>query len=60
MSSGGARQGAGRKAMLPQDKRVQLAVYLKPDLVEALKRECREGETISRVIERLCSCVIEK
>lgn len=46
--------------MLPQDKRVQLAVYLKPDLVEALKRECREGETISRVIERLCSCVIEK
>lgn len=53
MPSGGARAGAGRKAMDPEQKKVRLLVWLKPETAKKLEEMRQEGEKIGAVIERL-------
>ena len=54
MTHGGARAGAGRKAVAPEHKRVQLGARVTPQVKEWLEQEAnRQGVPIGRIIEGL-------
>ena len=52
-SWGGAREGAGRKAKDPSEKKVLVSVYIREDLRDKLQAAAdREGVNISGLITR--------
>ena len=61
MTHGGARPGAGRKAVRPEDKRVQLGARVTPDVKEWLSREAENcGTTVGRVVEEMVRYFMEQ
>lgn len=54
MAHGGARAGAGRKAVSPENKRVQLGARVTPAVKEWLEAEAkRQGLSLGLIIEKL-------
>lgn len=54
MSHGGARPGAGRKAIHPDMLRVQLGARVLPGVKNWLSEEAeRQGVTVGRIIENI-------
>ena len=54
MTHGGARTGAGRKAIRPEDRKVQLGVRVTPEAKEWLMRKAEaQGVPAGRIIEDL-------
>lgn len=52
MASGGARQGAGRKAMHPDSRLVTLSARIAPDINEWIRNQASvQGVSVGRIIE---------
>lgn len=61
MTHGGARPGAGRKALHPEQRRVTLGARVTPQTKERLADMAAEqGVTIGRIIEELVASFIDK
>lgn len=61
MTRGGARPGAGRKAIAPEDRRVQLGARVRPQTKDWLADMAAEqGVTIGRVIEELVASFMDE
>lgn len=52
MSRGGKRQGAGRKAVIPGEVRVNFSCRVSPKTKETIARLKAEGITIGEIIDR--------
>lgn len=60
MAHGGARQGAGRKAVAPSEKRVTLGARVTPETKRWLESQAFEqGVSIGRIVEELVKAFIE-
>lgn len=54
MASGGKREGAGRKALPIDQKKVNMTIKVKPDVAKELRgRAKEEGVSIGTIIENL-------
>lgn len=61
MMHGGARPGAGRKAIAPEDRRVQLGARVKPEVKDWLVKEAEMcGTTVGRVLEEMARYFMEQ
>ena len=52
MASGGKREGSGRKAIHPSEKRVQMSVSVSPETKERLASLRQEGNVIGKLIDQ--------
>lgn len=51
-NSGGKRQGAGRKAIPPSEKRIPFPSRVAPETLAAIKADARESESVGEVVDR--------
>lgn len=52
MASGGKRPGAGRKAIDPRDKKVQVSISVSQDCRDSMRELKEKGYNINKCIER--------
>lgn len=50
---GGKRSGAGRKRMTPEEKKVQMTIYIKPETRDILREMSKDGKSIGDIIDGL-------
>ncbi len=51
-NSGGKREGAGRKAISPAQKRVPFPSRVAPETLAAIKADARNDESVGEVVDR--------
>lgn len=60
MTHGGAREGAGRKAVAPDEKRVTLGARVSPDTKRWIEAQALEqGVSIGRIVDELVRAFID-
>lgn len=52
MNRGGKREGSGRKAIHPAEKRVQMSISVAPETKEKLSALRKNGVVIGKLIDR--------